>query len=122
MAHTSGRLDSEEERERFSSALLARVTRDSIYAPVAYLPLLVALDLDFAPRFFDAARENLLGDADYGFSNCLMLLDGLLRLKYPIFSEELLDTIENFIHGTDEHLFAIPERIAAIRALRLRLE
>lgn len=110
----------EEERERFRSALLARVTKDSIYTPIAYLPLLVALDLDFAPRFFAVARERLLGDEDYGFGNCLMLLDGLLRLRYPDFSDELLDEIENLVHGTGEHAFAIPERIAAIRAARLR--
>jgi hypothetical protein len=110
----------EEERERFRSALLARVTKDSIYAPIAYLPLLVALDLDFAPRLFAVARERLLGDEDYGFSNCLMLLDGLLRLRHPDFSDELLDEIENLVHGTGEHPFAIPERIAAIRAARLR--
>lgn len=113
-------LPAEEEREQFRIALLARVTKGSIYTPIAYLPLLVALDLDFAPRCFAVARERLLGDEEYGFSNCLMLLDGLLRLRHPEFSEELLDEIENLIHGTNEHPFAIPERLAAIRVERLR--
>jgi hypothetical protein len=113
-------LATHEERERFRSALLARVTKDSIYTPIAYLPMLVALDLGFAPQFFSVARETLLGDEEYGFSNCLMLLDGLLRLRHPDFPVELLDEIENLVHGTGEHPFAIPERIAAIRADRLR--
>jgi hypothetical protein len=113
-------LDSDEERERFRSALLARVSRDSIYAPVAYLPLLVALELEFAPQFFRHARESLLGDTIYGFSNCLMLTNGLLRLRHPMFSDQLLDDIERFTHDTGEHPFQIPERIAAIRADRLR--
>jgi hypothetical protein len=107
-----------DERERFRAALLARVSRDSVYAPIAYLPLLVALRLDFAPRFFERAFGTLLGDADYGFSNCLMLLDGLLRLQHPMFSESLLDDVERFA-DTDEHPFQIPERIAAIKAARL---
>jgi hypothetical protein len=81
--------------------------------------MLAALDLGFAPQFFEVARETLLGDEDYGFSNCLTLLDGLLRLRHPDFPDELLDEIEDFIHGTGEHPFAIPERIAAIRAGRL---
>ena len=68
---------------------------------------------------FAAARRDLLGDTEYGSSNCLMLLDGLLRLKHPMFSDELLDDAEQFIHGLDEHAFAIPERIAAVRAHRI---
>jgi hypothetical protein len=115
-----GSLDSDAERGKFFTALLDRVRRDSIYAPVAYLPLLVALSLDEAPRFFAVARNDLLGDADYGFSNCLMLLDSLLRLQHPDFEDGDLDEIEKFVHGTDEHPFAIPERLAAIRADRLR--
>jgi hypothetical protein len=114
------RLDTDEERTRFRSALLQRVSRDSAYAPIAYLPMLVALDLDFAPEFFAVAREKLLGDSAYGFSNCLMLLDSILRLQHSDVSDELLDQTENFIHGADEHPFAIPERVAAIRAYRLR--
>lgn len=113
-------LGTDEERERFKEALLERVQRDSAYAPIAYLPMLVALDLGIAPRFFAAARSQLLGVDAYGFSNCLMLLDSLLRLRYRDVSDELLDQIENFLHGTEEQPFAIPERIAAIRAERLR--
>jgi hypothetical protein len=92
----------------------------AIYAPVAYLPLLIALDLDFAPRFFEVARERLLGDDDYGFSNCLMLLDALLRLSHPAFSDELLDEIEEPDARDERASFRDPERIAAIRAERLR--
>lgn len=113
------RLDTDADRTRFRSALLQRVSRDSAYAPIAYLSMLIALDLDFASQFFEVTRENLLGDSAFGFSNCLMLLDSILRLRYADLSDEFLDRAENFIHGADEHPFAIPERIAAIRAARL---
>jgi len=49
-----------------------------------------------------------------------MLLDGLLRLKQPMFPDDLLDDIERFTHDTGEHPFQIPERVAAINAARLR--
>jgi hypothetical protein len=48
-----------------------------------------------------------------------MLLNGLLRLRHENLPDELLDDIEDFIDGTGEHPFAIPERIATIRAHRL---
>lgn len=112
-------LTTDEEHDAFRSALFSRVDRDSIYAPIGYLPMLVAFELGFLPRFFEVARANLMGDDDNGFSNCLMLLDTFLRVKHSAFTEDQLDSIENVIHGTSEHPFAIPERIAAIRAGRL---
>ncbi|KTC84438.1 hypothetical protein [Legionella drozanskii] len=56
---------------------------------------------------------------DFGLSNVLMLLNGLLNYFHPDFDEEMLDTIEEFVHGLSEHSFKIPEKITAIRALRL---
>jgi hypothetical protein len=113
-------LGSDSEHERFRVALLERVSSDSIYAPVAYMAFLIALRLEFASRFFARARENLLGDTEHGFSNCLILIDGMLRLRHPLFSEQLLSEVERFTHETGEHPFQSPERIAAIKAKRLR--
>jgi hypothetical protein len=56
----------------------------------------------------------------FGLSNTLMLLNGLLRYRYPDFPNEMLDEIERFLNGMNEHSFQIPEKIAAIRAMRLR--
>ena len=115
-----GRLDTDDDRSTFFDALLSRVSRDTAYAPIAYLPLLALLELGEARRFFPVARERLLGDGVYGFSNALMLLDRFLQLRHSAVDEALLDEIENFIEGTNEHPFQIPQRIAAIRADRLR--
>jgi hypothetical protein len=114
-----GRLAPPSETRRFEQALIQRADRALMYAPVAYLGLFVALQCGFAPEFMTAARANLAGDSEFGFSNCLMLLDTLLRLKYPDIPDDLLDEIERFVHESDEHPFAIPERIAAICAARL---
>lgn len=108
------------QRERFRSALAERVDKQLSYAPIAYLPLLVSLDLGFAPELLEVARAKLLGDADYGFSNCILLLSGMLRLRHPVFPDELLDSVEEFVHDAGEYPANIPERIAAIRAMRLR--
>ena len=50
-----------------------------------------------------------------------MLLNGLLRYRYPDFTNEMLDDIEKFLLGLKEHPFQIPEKIAAIRTARLLL-
>jgi hypothetical protein len=113
------RLD-DDDHGTFFDALLSRVRRDTAYAPIAYLALLVLLELGEARRFFPAARQNLLGDDVYGFSNSLMLLDRFLQLRHADVDERLLDEIENFIEGTNESPFFIPQRIAGIRADRLR--
>ena len=49
-----------------------------------------------------------------------MLLNGLLKFRYPDFTSEMLDEIERMIHGLTEHTFLIPAKIAAIRASRLQ--
>ena len=65
------------------------------------------------------ARTHLQGDDGYGFSDMLMLLDGLLKYQYPDFSSEHLDEIEEAMRDVTEHTFKIHERLAAIRASRL---
>src|SRR5258708_2929482 len=55
----------------------------------------------------------------FGLSNTLMLFNGLLRYRYPDFTNDMLDEIEKFLNGLNEHPFQIPEKIAVIRTARL---
>ena len=55
----------------------------------------------------------------FGLSNTLMLLNGLLKFRYPDFTDEMLDEIERMTHGLKEHTFLIAAKIASIRARRL---
>ena len=48
-----------------------------------------------------------------------MLFNGLLRFRYVDFTNEMLDEIERFLDGLNEHSFQIPEKLAAIRTARL---
>jgi hypothetical protein len=48
-----------------------------------------------------------------------MLFNGLLRYRYPDFTNDMLDDIEKFLLGLKEHPFQIPEKISAIRTTRL---
>jgi hypothetical protein len=43
----------------------------------------------------------------------------MLRYRHPDFTSEMLDEIERFLDGLNEHPFQIPEKLAAIRAARL---
>ena len=49
----------------------------------------------------------------------LMLINGLLRYRFPEFDNSMLDDIERLTHGLNEHTFLIPAKVAAIRAFRL---
>jgi hypothetical protein len=48
-----------------------------------------------------------------------MLVDGLLKYRYPDFPNEMLDQIQAALATVNEHKFKIDERIAAIRSKRL---
>jgi len=48
-----------------------------------------------------------------------MLINGLLHYRHPEFTNEMLDDIEKFVVGLNEHPFQIPEKIAAVRTARL---
>ena len=65
------------------------------------------------------AKRDLQNDSDHGFSDFLIMLDGLLRFDHPSFTEKDLDEIERFLEGLEEYTFRIPERLVAIRAARL---
>ena len=103
----------------FRDALLARVAKDTEYAPVGYMALLVFLRLGDIAAVLAKARNDLRGDSAHGFGDLLILLDGLLRLDHPSFTDEMLDQIEQFVNGLDEHTFHIEERVNAIRAWRM---
>jgi len=108
-----------EERETFVRALIARIHRDEEYASVGYFIILALFRLDRLGEGLSKAKADLMGDKEYGFSNLLWVVDGLLRFEHSLFSDDLLDDIERTIDGIEEHPFRIPQRIAAIRALRL---
>jgi hypothetical protein len=69
----------------------------------------------------EKAKSNLpQGEVSaFGLSNVLMFLNGLLRYKHPDFTSEMLDDIERFLDGLNEHSFQIPEKLAAIPTARL---
>ncbi|ROZ78265.1 hypothetical protein [Ramlibacter sp. WS9] len=118
-----GRLATDDERARFVNALLNRLQDDMGYACVAYLIVLVLWKIGLLGEALEAAMFGLPEDdrKDFGLSNALMMLNGLLRYRHPDFTPDMLDTIERFLQGSQEHSFRIPQKIAAIRAQRLLL-
>jgi len=113
------RLKEKEDQEIFIKSLLDRISREKEYAPIGYLIFLVLFRIGRLEMAFDVAKEKLYKDSGYGFSDALRLLDGLLRFEHGEFSKDLLEKIELFVDGLDEHVFRIPERLSAIRAYRL---
>jgi hypothetical protein len=114
------RLTNKDDKIKFVASLTSRLSRVTEYAPIGYFILLVLFRTGYISKVFDPARNNLYKDTAYGFSDLLRLLDGLLRFEHPKFTPEQLDEIEKFLDGVDEHPFRIHERIAAIRAYRLK--
>ena len=115
------RLAADSERERFANALLNRLQDDKGYARVAYLIVLVLWKIGLLNEALEAAMFGLPEDdrKDFGLSNALMMLNGPLRYRHPDFTSEMIDTIERFLQGSQEHSFRLPQKIAAIRAQRL---
>lgn len=113
---------SEEERKRFEAALLDRIDPDRGYLRVTYFIVCTLWRAGKLPEALGRAKAKLpQGEMKaFGLSNTLMMLNGLLRYRYPDFPNEMLDEIERFLSGMQEHSFQIPEKIAAIRAMRLR--
>lgn len=110
------------ERQRFVTALLDRLDAKRGYLSVSYFIVCVLWRVGFLTEALQKARRDLpAGEAKlFGLSNVLMLLNGLLRYRYPDFKNQMLDEIERLTHGLNEHTFMIPGKIAAIRAGRLR--
>jgi hypothetical protein len=115
-------LSSDEERARFENALLDRLNATRGYLAVAYFVLAALLKVGALSPALRKAKRDLPENETrfFGLSNVLMLLNGLLKFRYPDFSNEMLDDIERMIHGLSEHAFLIPARLAAIRASRLQ--
>jgi hypothetical protein len=113
---------SENDRKRFATALMDRIDSDRGYLRVTYFIVCALWKAGELPQALNRAKANLpQGEMKaFGLSNTLMMLNGLLRYRYPDFSNEMLDEIEKFLSGMQEHSFQIPEKIAAIRAMRLR--
>lgn len=111
----------DQERARFVSALLNRLGKDTGYLSVSYFIVAVLWKVGRLKDALEKSRRDLpTGEQNqFGLSNVLMVLNGLLKYRHPDFTGEMLDDIERLIHGLDEHTFKISERIAAIRANRL---
>ncbi len=73
----------------------------------------------FDQRLSDSDLDDLVKYLHTLKNNVLMLLDGLLRYRHPDFTNEVLDDVERFLDGLNEHPFQIPEKLAAIRTSRL---
>jgi hypothetical protein len=88
---------------------------------VSYFIVLVLMKIGRFKVALENAKSKLpQGDiSTFGLSNVLMLLNGLLRYRYADFTNEMLDEIERFLDGLNEHSFQIPEKLAAIRTARL---
>jgi hypothetical protein len=113
---------SEAGRKRFETALLDRIDPDRGYLRVTYFIVCALWKAGKLPEALSRAKAKLpQGETKaFGLSNTLMMLNGLLRYRYPGFPNEMLDDIERFLSGMQEHSFQIPEKIAVIRAMRLR--
>jgi hypothetical protein len=106
--------------EDLDEVLLGYLNRDSPYAIVAYLIVLYALRVGIFREALVKVKDSLVGADQYALSDCLIMIDGLLRLQHHLFSDSFLDAVEELVDGLDsEEFFYIPQRTAAIRAYRL---
>lgn len=108
-----------EQKNEFVKSLLERLSREAAYASVGYLILLVLYRIGDLNNALKSAKDKLQGDSAHGFSDFLMLLDGLLKYEYQKFTTEMLNDIEQFLKGIKEHTFRISERLVAIRVISL---
>jgi hypothetical protein len=108
------------EKEAFASDLLARLDGKA-YLPVSYFIVLMLWRIGRFREALEKAKSSLpQGEISvFGLSNVLMLFSGLLRYRHPDFTNEMLDDIERFLDGLNEHAFQIPEKLAAVRTARL---
>jgi hypothetical protein len=115
-------LSTEAERAQFVAALTDRLNNKIGYLSVAYFIVCGLWKVGHFKEALHHAKAHLpvAENKVFGLSNVLFLINGLLRYRYPDFTPEMIDDIEGFIHGLREHTFQIAEKIASIRALRLR--
>ncbi len=108
-----------QQKKDFVENLLKRLSRESPYAPVGYFILFVLYHIGFLNKALKTAKEELQGDSAHGFSDFLRLLDRLLQYEPQGFSTEMIDNIEQFLKGIEEHTFRISERLLDIRTTLL---
>jgi hypothetical protein len=113
-------LGSDEERGRLFEALL-RLDEKRGYLSVSYFIVAVRWSVGSLGPALQKAKQALpAGETRvFGLSNILTLLNGLLKYRHSDFTNPMLDEIERFTHGLNEHLSLIPAKIAAIRTNRL---
>jgi hypothetical protein len=112
-------LSSDEDKQTFSSCLLNRLSKASEYSDIGYFIFYISFKTGKLSEALPIAKKDLFGDKKHGFSNLLMIVDGLLGCEHTSFSDNDLNEIEKFVHGLQEHPFRIPEKINAIRTLRV---
>jgi hypothetical protein len=115
-----GELETDKQRDVMRRYLLTVLSKSTEYAPVSYLILVFFHRIGHLAECLKKARLDLQGDVGFGFSDLLRLLDLLLRHEHHTFKSDELDEIERFLEGSKEHAFHIRERIAAVRAARIR--
>jgi hypothetical protein len=120
MLKLHGRLAKGEERSRLSAALRDRLGKPS-YARVSYFIVCVLWRLGDLETALSTAAPKLPREdmRDFGLSNILYMLNGLLRYIHPDFSEADLDCIEKLVDRVGPESFHIRQKIAAIRAWRV---
>jgi hypothetical protein len=108
------------EKEQFASALFSRL-HGKAYLAVSYFIVNVLWKIGRLKDALITAKAYLPQSetSAFGLSNTLMLLNGLLRYRYPDFTNQMLDDVERFVAGITEHPFQIPEKLAVIRTARL---
>ena len=129
----------EEDRELFVQVLFTRFSRDKEYYCVSYIILYVLFRVGRLTNALNIAKASLSKKKDppyifwqrksenrllepyqrYGFSDLLGLINGMLRYEHRSFTNEELDSIEEFIDDLDEHTFRIKEKINSIRSFRV---
>jgi hypothetical protein len=115
-------LDSDDERTRFVRALLDRLNANRGYLAVSYFIVAVLWSVGSLAEALQRAKRDLPENETrvFGLSNVLILLNGLLKYRYPDFTNQMLDEIERMTQGLKENAFLIPAKLAAIRASRLQ--
>lgn len=115
-------LRTDAERARFVKVLLDRLDAKRGYLAVSYFIIAALWKIGrYADGLHKAKRDLPENETRvFGLSNVLMLLNGLLKYRYPDFSNHMLDETERMIHGLKEHTFLIPAKLAAVRARRLQ--
>lgn len=108
------------ERQRFAGALLARLDEAKGYARVAYLVIASLWRMGELEAALEAAKFGLNENdmKQCGISNALMFFNGMLRFRHVDFAPADLDALERFLSDSEERPFQIPQKIAAVRAIR----